>query len=280
MRVTAGGTQILLFMNRELAVRIEEDMRKGNREVVAAWNSEDSKSAAVSLERDGVLAVYGGSDCPINEAVGLGMSKPVKEGTLNAIEDFYASHGHATVIRVCPLAHSSLMDMLRQRNYAISAFTYRWVLDLTAWNSAFDEQDSRVRVARPDEEWIWARTVAAGFADVDEGPKTDGMELDRAFFRMPSATSVLAVIDNQPAAGGVVAVNDGLAALFVTSTRPSFRHLGLQTALLDWRLRYAKAQGARVATIETDVDSNSQRNVERMGFRMAYTVVQMTREEN
>ncbi|MDQ0191330.1 GNAT family N-acetyltransferase [Alicyclobacillus cycloheptanicus] len=92
---------------------------------------------------------------------------------------------------------------------------------------------------------------------------------------MKSSIPLLAVEQGVIAAGGVLALNKGIAALFSTSTRPSYRKRGLQTALLDWRLRYAKAHGAEIATIETDPGSDSQRNVERIGFRLAYVTVQL-----
>ena len=75
----------------------------------------------------------------------------------------------------------------------------------------------------------------------------------------------------------ILALNNGIAALFTTSTRSSFRKRGLQTALLDWRLRFAKENGARIATIETDPGSDSQRNAERFGFRLAYVTVELVK---
>ncbi len=267
----------MLFLNHALAARLEKDLRNGNKQLVQTWQSLDSESQAVALEMDGILAVWGGPDSPINEAVGLGMSSPVDDGMVNQIEQFYASNHHPSVIRVCPLAHSSLITILQQRAYVLSSFAYRWVLDLGSWNSPFEEADERVRVARSGEELMWARTVSSGFSDMETVPEGYDLYLDRAFFRMPGAIPVLSVVNDQPAAAGVLALNKGMAALFATSTLPSHRGHGLQTAMLDWRLRYAKENGARIATIETDPDSASQRNVERMGFRLAYVAVQMTR---
>ena len=149
---------------------------------------------------------------------------------------------------MCPLAHSSLIETIQECGYDLSSFLYRWVLDLSSWQSPFDEVDPRIRVARTTEELEWARTVVAGCADKDE----------------------LAEGNGETVAAGTLALNGEIATLFSTSTLPTYRKRGLQTALLDWRLKFAKEQGARIATIETAPDSDSQRNVERMGFRLAY----------
>ncbi|MDP9729366.1 MULTISPECIES: GNAT family N-acetyltransferase [Alicyclobacillus] len=268
----------MLFLNHELASQIEDDMRQGNQQLVDAWRAADSNSTVQVLQLDGVLAVYGGPGCPVNEAVGLGMSHSIDGETLTQVEEFYESNRHPTVIRVCPLAHPSLIKTLQNRNYVLSSFAYRWVLDLQTWDPPhLHEVDPRVREATVDEEITWARTVAAGFIDAEDVPDGYDLGLYRAFFRMKSSIPVIAIDNGQPAAGGVIALNGEVAALFATSTRPSYRKHGLQTAMLDWRLHIAKEHGARIATIETDPDSNSQRNVERAGFRLAYVAVQMTR---
>lgn len=277
MSSATTGAIKLLFLNHELAHRIEDDMRQGNQQLVDAWRVADSNSNVQVLQLDGVLAVYGGPECPVNEAVGMGIPYPVDAETLSRVEEFYEFNRHATVIRVCPLAHPSLVEALRNRNYNLASFAYRWVLDLQTWDPPhLHEVDPRVRAATTDEEIIWARTVAAGFADTEDVPSGYDLGLERGFFRMKSSIPVIAIDHGQPAAGGVVAVNGEVAALFATSTRPSYRKRGLQTAMLDWRLRFAKEHGVRIATIETDPDSNSQRNVERAGFRLAYVAVQMT----
>jgi GNAT superfamily N-acetyltransferase len=123
----------------------------------------------------------------------------------------------------------------------------------------------------------WARAIAAGFADADEVPENSNLDLERAFFRMRSSIPVVAIEHGNVAAGGILALNHEVAALFTTSTRLSFRKHGLQSALLDWRLRLAKESGARIATIDTDPGSDSQRNAERFGFRLAYVTAELVK---
>jgi hypothetical protein len=52
---------------------------------------------------------------------------------------------------------------------------------------------------------------------------------------------------------------------------PESRNLGAQNALLDARLRYAAASGCTLAIMGAAPGSQSQRNAEKNGFRIAYT---------
>jgi GNAT superfamily N-acetyltransferase len=49
------------------------------------------------------------------------------------------------------------------------------------------------------------------------------------------------------------------------------RRRGLQAALLEARMRYAFERGCPLAMMVTEAGSQSQRNAERKGFRIAYT---------
>jgi GNAT superfamily N-acetyltransferase len=52
---------------------------------------------------------------------------------------------------------------------------------------------------------------------------------------------------------------------------PELRRRGLQAALLEERMRYAFERGFDLAMMVAEAGSNSQRNAERKGFRVAYT---------
>ena len=62
-----------------------------------------------------------------------------------------------------------------------------------------------------------------------------------------------------------------LALFGGAATVPEMRRRGLQAALLEARLRYAFEQGYPLAMMVTEAGSQSQRNAERQGFRIAYT---------
>lgn len=264
-------------LNIELARKLEGDLLAGNKELVQVWSEIDHKSELKVLELENIVAVYGGPDCPINEAVGLGVYGPVQEETIEAIEEFYRSNDHDTEIRVCPLADESLVELTQKRGYVLSGFSYRWILNLESWTSPLTVPDSRTHPALPQDEDHWSKVVASGFVDQDNILETADLTLEHAFFRMKSSIPFIAEENGKVVAGGVLALSDDVASLFATSTLPSYRGRGLQTGLLDSRLRYAKDRGARIATIETDPGSASQRNVERMGFRLAYVTAELVK---
>jgi predicted acetyltransferase len=65
--------------------------------------------------------------------------------------------------------------------------------------------------------------------------------------------------------------HEGVALLAGASTVPSARRQGAQSALLHARLRHASTQGCDIAMMGAAPGSDSQRNAERQGFRVAYT---------
>ena len=59
---------------------------------------------------------------------------------------------------------------------------------------------------------------------------------------------------------------------------PEFRRRGVQSGLIAQRLHEAALAGCEYAVVSTNPGSGSQRNMERRGFRLAYTKVVMVRE--
>ncbi|MFO0890570.1 MAG: GNAT family N-acetyltransferase, partial [Isosphaeraceae bacterium] len=87
----------------------------------------------------------------------------------------------------------------------------------------------------------------------------------------------LARIAGQPAGGGSLAIQGGLAMICGDGTLPRFRGRGVQNALLRARLEHAWAAGCDLAAICTAPGSGSQRNAERQGFRVVCARTMMLR---
>ncbi|MDP2871563.1 MAG: GNAT family N-acetyltransferase, partial [Bacillota bacterium] len=98
----------------------------------------------------------------------------------------------------------------------------------------------------------------------------------RPSFHNPHCTPLLAWLDGQPAGGGVAEVDDGLIMLRSQSTRTGFRGRGVQAAVVRESLRLAVQAGCDLAVVQTTPGTASQRNVERAGFRLAYTKPTLT----
>jgi hypothetical protein len=111
---------------------------------------------------------------------------------------------------------------------------------------------------------------------------SDGAEPSRssviaAYPYMARTTCYLAWMDGEAAGAATMSLHDGLAELFGASTRTPFRNRGAQMALLASRMAEAQRLGCDLAVAHTEPGSASQRNVERLGFRLAYTKVHLVK---
>jgi GNAT superfamily N-acetyltransferase len=88
----------------------------------------------------------------------------------------------------------------------------------------------------------------------------------------------LAEADGVAGAAGGLVVYEGVALFAGAATVPEMRRRGMQAALLEERMRYAHAKGCDLAMMVTEAGSESQRNAERQGFRVAYTRMKWKRD--
>jgi hypothetical protein len=72
-------------------------------------------------------------------------------------------------------------------------------------------------------------------------------------------------------------VAGGVGWLFGDSTLPHYRKRGIQQAVQRHRLLLAQAAGCELAVTEAAPGGASQRNMERTGFRVAYTHVEFAK---
>jgi len=122
---------------------------------------------------------------------------------------------------------------------------------------------------------LWDSVVAAGFSEFGPLPENTFAP----FATVPQSLNFLARVDGVPAGGGMGSImpQAGIAALFGSATIPELRGRGVQTALINRRLWEAAQAGAEYAVVSTLPGSGSQRNMERRGFRVAYTKIVMVR---
>ena len=62
------------------------------------------------------------------------------------------------------------------------------------------------------------------------------------------------------------------------STRLAFRRKGIQRALIDARMATARSKGCDLAMVLTEPGNDSQRNLHRAGFELAYTIVVLQKD--
>lgn len=258
------------FMDMELARRVEmAEAFAGKACVEGLLRSRPAFPAAIA-EIAGGIALFAGVDSPVTQAIGVGMNGPVGDEDLQRLEAFFRSRGAAVAVEVCPLVDSSLYQAFGERGYRLAEVSNVLVRQFDAHDKFDGPQDVVVRPAKINEARTWVETVAKGFAE--HSPVTESLlDVMQGFFYRAGACSFLAYVGDEVAGGGCVSSHDHVGGLFGASTLSAFRRRGVQAALLAARLRWAFDQGCDLAASIALPGSVSQRNIERVGFRVAYT---------
>lgn len=226
----------------------------------------------------GGVAVYAGSGSPYSRAVGIGLHGPVSAAEFARMEGFFGNYGVPAQVSLCPLADGSLLELIGRAGYRIEMFMHAWARAISPKEDFHLPPGIVVCPIAYDEAELWARVAFKGGLDSEDAEPSRGAVIT-AYPYMARTTCYLAWVDGEAAGAGTMSIHDGLAELFGASTRPAFRNRGVQTALMASRLAEAQRQGCDLATVHTEPGSASQRNVERLDFRLAYTKVHLVKSE-
>jgi GNAT superfamily N-acetyltransferase len=259
-----------MFSDLALSRRLERAEGHACAEFAAARRRLEPGSQSEWMECGGAYVVFDGVDSPTTQTFGLGVFEELTPQTLDIIERFYRDRGAPVFHEVSPLAGVAALDLLCARNYRpieISSILYRPVT-----NSSIQEHSNiRVRVTGPQEAPLWTQVNARGWSH--EHPELVDFLLQSGALASAREQSVcfLGELDGQPGAAGTLCIHEGVALFAGAATVPEFRRRGLQAALLEARMSYASDHGCDLAMMVAEIGSNSQRNAERKGFRIAYT---------
>jgi len=267
------------LMDFELARRVEMAEAVAMRSAAEAAQRRQPGAGIAVAEIAGGTAVFAGKDSPITQAIGVGINGPVSDSDLDQLEEFFRSRGAAVALELCPLVAITLYQALANRGYTLAEVSNVLVRDLTETALSPPEPAASgivVRPIAPGEADLWTRTVAEGFAEFQPVTETLLDALSGMTDR-PNAASFLAFVDAEVAGGAAVAEHERVGGLFGASTLPQFRRRGVQSALLAARLAWMRERDCDVAVSITQPASGSQRNIERFGFRVAYTRTKLVR---
>jgi GNAT superfamily N-acetyltransferase len=269
MSITNKGVP---FADLSLARRLERAEGQACREFAEARSRLYPESGAAWIECAGAYAVFDGIQSPVTQTFGLGLFE-----ALDRIERFFLERGAPVVHEVSPLAGVATLNLLCARNYRpieLSSVLYlpleedslQPIADLTQ-----SQGSVTVRITGSEESALWADISARGWAHdfpemLDALLQFGGLAADREH-----CVSFLAELDGEPGGAGALCLHEGVALFGGASTVPEMRQRGLQSALLKARMRYAVEHGYTLAMMVTEAGSQSQRNAERLGFRIAYT---------
>jgi hypothetical protein len=260
------------FVDKRLARRFEAAEEMPQVLYARAFQKIRPKIGAAEEEICGGHMIFAGQGSPIGRATGLGFDRPLTAQDLDRVEDFYRSHKAPSQVDLCPLHDAAVFEMFRERGYGIAEL-------------------NNVLYRRLDPEEKFPGTPAG--CEIRRGQAEEARELggivERAFFpdgapeafrdlltplyQMDGAVTFAASVEGRMVAcgAGLVIPEQGIFAVCGAGTVAEFRGRGLQTALLGVRLAAGSEAGCEFAVVVTNGGSASQRNCERLGFRVAYS---------
>jgi hypothetical protein len=259
------------FADAALARRLERTEGDSNARFVEARASINPESGAAWIDVAGTYAMFDGVSSPCTQTFGFGLFSPPNAADLDVIERFFRERSAPVFHEVSPLADPSHVALLNARGYRpveFSTVLFRSIADEAPRAQSHGAITARTVAA--DEAERWAQTLAAGWSDVEGVGGLLG-DLARIMAARSDAHLFVAELDGRVVAAGALWIGGGVALLAGASTIPAARRRGAQHALLACRLAYAAAHGCDLAMVVAMPGSESQRNAERNGFRIAYT---------
>ena len=278
-----------LFADIELGRRIESGWVWTAVESARVYG-ENQTEREVAAERIGLGgATYFGPGSPLSQAMGFGLDGPVGDDLLDRLEGFYDQRGNATSIEVASLADPAFLPKLSARGYRIAEQTHmlaRSLVDPTPTQPGErDEKAAAIvveRVGGPERLDAWSRVVLGGFFEGEGAPPPEIAEVMTALISAPGSSAWLASLHDGgasiPAAGASLLVHGGVGLLAGDATLPRYRGRGAQASLILARLSAAIEAGCDLAAVCVNPGSASQRNYERLGFRLIHARTLMVRD--
>jgi GNAT superfamily N-acetyltransferase len=262
----------IYFSDLALSRRLERAEGESNARFVEARARLFPESGAGWIEMAGAYAMFDGIGSPLTQTFGLGMAGTVTAEDLTTIEKFFLDRRADVHHEVSPLAHPSVLTLLNERSYRPIEFTSVMFrpLGLDDRSKIAIDETLRVRRATRGDADLYAQTSARGWSHMPElGAFFE--DIGRVAVEAEGYVPLLVEKNGRPVAAGAMSLAGGVGLLAGASTVPEARRQGVQRALLTYRLRYAAEHGCDIAMMGAAPGSDSQRNAERVGFRMAYT---------
>jgi GNAT superfamily N-acetyltransferase len=266
------------FMDLDLARRAEFAEAAACRECAEAYGAQHREFPVAVAEIGGAVACFAGTESPVSQAIGFGLNGKVEDSDFDRLTEFFHSRNAPAAAEICPFVDMSLYEKFASRGYRLLEVSNVLIKQIAKENAAAAKSSEAfaIRPAQPDEAKLWTRTVAQGFAE--HFPVTPEMlDVMEGFFLGKNSRPFLALVDGEAAGGAAMTIHDGVCGLFGASTLPAHRGRGIQTALLAARIAVAANEGCDLAVSIAQPGSISHRNIERGGFRVAYTRTKLIR---
>jgi GNAT superfamily N-acetyltransferase len=222
--------------------------------------------------------IFAGLGSPIGRATGVGLDGPFTATDLDRVEEFYRAHQAPAQVDLCPMHEPAVFEMFKERGYAIAELNNVLFRKLEPGETVPPPPGSQIRRSLLREADQAGAIVENAF--FPDGAPEAFRGLIAPFYQMDRALAFVASVGDQLVAcgTGLVIPEHRMFALCGAGTLAEFRGRGLQTALLRARMAAALDAGCEYAAVVTQGGTTSQRNAERLGFRVAYSKVTVIKQ--
>jgi ribosomal protein S18 acetylase RimI-like enzyme len=267
------------FVDKALARRFESGEEMPQVFYARVFQKTRPEIGAAEEKFCGGHMIFAGLGSPIGRATGMGLDRAFTAEDLDHVEQFYRLHQAPSQVDVCPLHDPAVFEMLKERGYGIAELNnvlYRHLDPKEVFPPA--PEGCEIRRGHPEEAGELGAIVERAF--FPDGAPKPFRGLIEPLYEMEGALAFVARVGGTMAAcgTGLVIPEHRIFAVCGAGTLPEFRGRGLQTALLRARLTAAAAAGCEYAVIVTQGGTTSQRNCERLGFRVAYSKVTVIKD--
>lgn len=259
------------FSNKALSQKLEGAEARFNAAIVDSHAKHASGSHVEWKEIGGVYAMFDGVESPLTQTFGLGLFEESTHEIFEKLEAFYHQHKSPIFHEVSPMIDIGHLTLLQERNYKPVELTSILYKPIQEGMCTPNHLKIITRVISKGEEEIWARTSARGWATEGEGLSEFMYEFGRMVADSKGTVPFIAELHGDPIATTALYMDGEVVLLAGTSTVPEGRNQGAQSALLESSLHYASSQKCTIALMCASPGSQSQRNAEKNGFRIAYT---------
>jgi GNAT superfamily N-acetyltransferase len=262
------------FVDKAFARRLEACEERPQVMYAHAFQKIRPEVGAQEEEICGGHMVFAGLGSPIGRATGIGLNRAITGEDLDRIEAFYRRHKAPSQVDLTPMHTPETFEMFKQRGYAVAELNnvlYRR-LDGAEKPAPVPAGFEIRRSSRAEAEVTGAIVESAFFPD---GAPEGFRGLMAPLYQMENALAFVATHQAKPVAcgTGIVIPEHTVFALCGAGTLADYRGRGLQTALFEARMQAALKAGCEYAVVVTQGGTTSERNAERLGFRVAYSKV-------
>lgn len=268
-------------MDRGVMVGVLQTWAADAAALVDQLRAQDPNWGSAQFPFGGGLAVLSGSGLYVNRSFAAGLEGPIHDDDWLRFEQHCRGLDVPPTVEVSPATSLAAVDQLHERGYQPADATSALLLDLGGLDESSSSDPSIViATVGPDRLALWQTTAADGWGHT----APSALRANNAFASAAATVAdvqMLVALDRDlelPIGCASLIVRNSIATLGGMSTLPDHRRRGVQSALINHRLRTAKSLGCDLATTTAMPGQASERNLIRHGFERCFTLRNYTLE--